>query len=192
MRKAIAISILTLFFLFSGLSVSAQSPSPTRTPKGRAISQEAQINKIERQASQEARFCELRKSKIKLYFERMTTRLGALIERLQKLIDRIESRIDKIEAGGDGTNLTSPKADLESAKTKLADAKTKLNSLKTDIETFLTCEDPKGSFKVVRGKVDEIKKDLNEVHKLLVHIIGNIKGLRVGETERSPKPTETP
>jgi len=193
MRKLVAllagaslVVIISLFF--AGNSFAEEGTNSERSPKPsfRALEvrrdiKESRENNV---ASREAKFCEMRKGKIKSYLERMLGRLSALVERLQKLIDRIESRIDKIEASEETIDLTGPKADLASAKTNLADAKIKLDSLNDDIDDFLTCDDPKGAFKTVREKVDEIKDDLKEVHRLLVHIIGNIKGLRVGESEQ--------
>ncbi len=187
--------VLVLSLFFTGFTLAEDSSTSNVSPKPifrrEEIKDSIKEMRSENEASREARFCELRKRTIKAYFERMLERLSALIERLQKLIDRIQARIEKIEAAGGGIDLTGPKADLASAKTKLADAKAKLELLKPDINTFLTCEDPKESFKTVRGKVEEIKKELQEVHRLLVKIIGNIKGLRVGDTEHSPKPTPT-
>lgn len=203
MKKSVAFLVgsFTLFALFLLLTRFTLAEDLTsninRTPKplirSFEIRQEVKDNlknKIEtRQVSAEGRRCELKKSLIKAYFERMIDRLSALIDRLQKLIDRIQSRIDKIEASG--IDLVGPKADLTSAKSNLADAKAKLDSLKSEMGTLLTCEDVKVEFKTIKSKVEEVKKELNEVHRLLTHIIGNIKGLRVGETEHSPKPTPT-
>lgn len=122
----------------------------------------------------------------------MLARHVALTDRLQKLIDRIQSRIDKIEATNPGIDLTSPKKDLADAKIKLTSAKAKIDALKGDIQTLLTCEDFMGQFKALKEKASEIKSDLKEVHRLLVHSIGTIKGLRVGDDKASPKPESTP
>ncbi len=169
MKKLLTAGVLSLSLLVLPISVYAK---PEGTPKT---------------ASRAARVCEVRKDRIRSFFERMVKRLEALTDRLQKLIDRIQSRINKIDASGGNT--TKSKADLATAKNELADAKTKLNLLKGDIDTLLTCDNPKASFKTVKGRLAEIKKELKDVHRILVHIIGDIKGLRVGENKASPTPT---
>ncbi len=170
MKKLFAAGILSLSLLVLPASVFAK---PEGTPKT---------------ASREARVCEVRKDRIKAFFEQMVKRLEALIKRLEKLIDRIDSRIAKIESSG-GTVSPATKAQVALAKTELADAKTKLNLLKGNIDTLLTCDNPKAAFKTVKGRLGEIKKELKDVHRILVHIIGDIKGLRVGENKPSPTPT---
>ena len=45
---------------------------------------------------------------------------------------------------------------------------------------MLENDDPKEAFLVIKNTIKEIKSDLVEVHQLLVHLIGDIKGLRVG------------
>ena len=113
-----------------------------------------------------------RKEIIKNHFQRMLKRFEAVVSRLEKLIARIETRMNKI-----GYN---DRADLNKAKESLASAKSKIEVLKSDFEKVLVSENLKESFKQVVQTAREIKKEFVEVHKLLVHIIGNLKGLRVG------------
>lgn len=120
----------------------------------------------------------------------MITRIEAMIARLEKLIERMERRIALIESSDEDIDTTQPKADIAEAKDLLADAEASLEEAKDDIEDVIGSPDPKAAFQEVIDAVKEIKKDLIEVHRLLVQAIGDIKGLRVG-TE-SPTPTETP
>ncbi len=116
----------------------------------------------------------------------MTKRLEAAINRLNRLITRIESRITKIEANNEDINTEPIKKDIQNAKDRLLLATNKLNEAKIKIDDVLQSNTPKEAFAEVRDIIQEIKKDLVEVHRLLVKVIGNIKGLRVGN---SPTPS---
>ncbi len=111
----------------------------------------------------------------------MLKRFQAAVGRLNKLIDRIESRIDKIKTEDPSKDLTNVTNQIDTAKTKLAATQTKIDTLKTDLDSILASDTPKEAFRSLVKKVVEIKKDLNSVHRILVHVIGDIKGLRVGE-----------
>lgn len=191
MKKVLA--AIAFSFVLLSLHTPYTYAEPEGTPRGSTVKEEVKTRNLERKEDNAARFCELRKDKITTYFTRMLTRIGALIERLQKLVDRIESRIAKIESANENINLTNPKAELSSAQNNLSDAKTKLETLKNEADTFVNCDDPQKSFKDVRENVQTIKKDLMEVHRILVHIIGNIKGLRLGNTHTAtPSATGSP
>lgn len=145
----------------------------------------------ERRATREARLAETRRARISAFFDHLTKRLEALLERLGILIDRIESRLDKIAEAGEDIDTASVEADIEEAKDLLAETEDLLSAL--DVEIFLENEDPKAAFAEVRERIQEIKLNLIEVHRILVHVIGDIKGLRVGtEGKPSPTPAATP
>jgi hypothetical protein len=62
-----------------------------------------------------------------------------------------------------------------------------------EVESFLDNDDPKTAFAEVREIIQQIKVNLIEVHRTLVHVIGDIKGLRVGtEVKPSPSPEPSP
>lgn len=120
----------------------------------------------------------------------MLTRITAAIDRLQKLIERIEDRLAIIDSGDSDIDTTLAKGDLAEAKKLLNEAGVMLETAKGDIEIVLESEDPKFALGKVIDTVQDIKANLVEIHKLLVHAIGSIKGLRVGGD--SPTPTPTP
>jgi len=172
------ISIVFAFLVFiAGVvlkNVYADNLTPTPTPSNRG----QQIK--DRRASQAARLSDLRKSIIQKFFDQMVKRIEAAIERLNKLISRIESRIVKLK--GEGKDTASIESQVNDAKIKLASAKTKLQDAKTALDGVLSSNNPKDAFKQVRVKIQDVAKDLREVHKILVHLVGDIKGLRVGQT----------
>ena len=102
----------------------------------------------------------------------MLRRFEAMVERLEKLIQRIEARMDKI---GD-----ADKTDINEAKALLADTQENIDALNANFEEMLTSDTPREVFKDLGEQVRNIKKQLVDVHRFLVEIIGNLKGLRVG------------
>lgn len=135
-----------------------------------------------------AKLTERRQQLIRQFFTRMAKRLEAAIARLEKLIFRIESRLTKLE--NQDEDVSKIKTEVADAKTKLDKAKTDLADAKTKLEDVLTNEDPKAAFAEVKNLIKGVKTQLIEVHRILVHVIGDIKGLRVGQI--TPKPTPTP
>lgn len=195
--KTLVITLAALvLFLFSPWNLVAQSqkvrPNPLnpqnleRHEEIREQIEERIQSRIEERtemrATREARLTERRRVQIRTYFGRLTGRLGALTERLNILTDRIESRLDKIAEDNEDIDTVSIEAEVEEAKEALADTEATLSAL--DAELFLSEDDPKEAFVVVRETIQEIKQDLIEVHGILVHVIGDIKGLRVGITEQ--------
>ena len=144
----------------------------------------------ERVATIEARLGARKKEIIRNHFLRMTKRLEAAINRLNRLITRIESRIAKIEANNKDINAEPIKKDIQKAKDKLLLATNKLNEVKIKIDDVLQSNTPKEAFAEAKNMIQEIKKDLVEVHRLLVKVIGDIKGLRVGNTATPSAETE--
>lgn len=185
----IAVTLLTILF-FPAFSVSAQTPTPSVTPKGQQVRQDVKARVAQKKVERAAALTEQRQLKIKTFFERMIKRFEAAIERLEKLIDRIETRMDKIKTEDPSVDLSDEEDQLNDAKEKLNDAKDKMQGLKDEFDTLLGSNEPKVIFKQVGKDLRDLKQDLVEVHRILVHIIGDIKGLRVGQG--SPKPTATP
>ncbi|MEK7182771.1 MAG: hypothetical protein AAB694_01280, partial [Patescibacteria group bacterium] len=159
----------------------------TRTPNPR--SQEVRQQIEERRATIAAQLEERRKELIRKFFNRMVERIEAAIERLERLIGRIERRIAKLEAAGE--DMTDVKSQVNDAKTKLGNAKDDLQDAKDGLEDVLSSNDPKAAFKQIGQTIRGIVRQLVEVHRILVHLIGDIKGLRVGQ-EGSPGPSPSP
>lgn len=173
MKKIFA---LTLFLSFFFLAVS---PAIALTATSASEGQEKRIEKI---ASVEARLTARKKEIIMNHFERVTKRLQAAINRLNKLITRIESRLVKIEVNDKTINTKVIKKDLDEAKGQLATVSAKLNEMTTKMETVVGSNTPKESFTEVKSIADKISQILVKVHQILVKVIGDIKGLRVGNS----------
>lgn len=137
----------------------------------------------EHQATIAAKLTQRHQERILLFFNRLAKRMQAAITRLHRLIARIESRLAKIEAGEEGIETKDIKATLAEAKEKLAQAETALAEAQASFEDVLISEDPKEAFADTQELIKGIKNQLVEVHRLLVHVIGNIKGLRVGQSQ---------
>ena len=194
------IILLTVFFSSSFNAVSAANPvaNTVRTRLEAKIEareekllqiQQRVTNRIqERTASREARLNQLRQGLIKNYYAQMSERLWATIARLEILITRIEARVSLVQSEG-VKDLTSVNSNIASAKTLLSDTKVLLTSADEMIDDVIASQDPKSSFAVLRENVNDIKSNLKEVHRLLVKVIGDIAGLRVGTAKISPSPT---
>ncbi len=169
MKKFIITPLLAIL-LISPAIVNAQTS--TASPRGQQIRQEV---KQRITAEKEERIQALTNKKRELisrFFQRMLRRFEAMVERLEKLIQRIEARMDKI---GD-----ADKTDINEAKALLADTQENIDALNANFEEMLTSDTPREVFKDLGEQVRNIKKQLVDVHRFLVAIIGNLKGLRVG------------
>ena len=198
-KVAIAVLSFISFFLLSS-SVIAQTSTPRKSPQVRRLEIQQEIEdkkealqerlkdlqerEVERKATREAMLTELRQNRIRAYWQRLSARLLATIERLEKIIARIESRIAKIEESDPKVNTSSIKTDLEEAKKSLANIQLEMNLANTIFEEMLVSDNPKVVFKEVRITIQKIRKELVEVHRLLVGVITKIKGLRVGQAAK--------
>ncbi len=147
--------------------------------------------KEERRATREARLAEIRKARITAFFNHLTRRLEAFLERFSILISRIESRLDKIAQADEDIDTTSVEADIQEAKDLLVATEDLLSVL--GVEILLENDDPKAAFAEVKEKIQEIKLNLVEIYRILIHVIGDMKGLRIGtEVKPSPSPEPSP
>jgi len=159
---------------------AAQRINPsTTTPNNTAELRRAEVS---------TKISALRRERIRTFWGRMVTRIEAMIARLETLIDRMEKRIAVIEASDEELDITQAKADVAEAKGLLATAKASLETVKNDIEVVIGSSEPKEALQEVIASIQGIKKNLLEIHRLLVQAIGEIKGLRVA----TPTPTLTP
>lgn len=122
-----------------------------------------------------------RQERIRTLFGNLTTRTETAINRLYTLIERMEARLAIFEE--EGENVTEIQAEIESAKTLLESAEISLASAQDGFEDIIASDDPKAGFVYVRDIIKDIKLTLTDVHSILVQVIGDMKGLRVGETE---------
>ena len=177
--KLFLISFLT-FLIFVPL-VSAQTSTPTSV--GSQKREGANIKVEFKKGEVNQKITAIRRERIQNFSNKMIVRLEATIERIQKLIDRIGSRITKIDASDTEGKINTAKAktDIGKAKLMLTGVKTKLSSL--SIDDILVSNTPQEDFKLVRDSIKSIKNNLKEIHKLLVQTVGDLKGLRVGDTK---------
>lgn len=162
----------------------------TSTP-GYQLREQLRTIFVEKKASHEAKLASVRRERIRHFWGHMITRIEATIGRLERLIEKMEQRIAKIKESGENIDTSTAEGDIQKAKTLLSGTKTDLAEAKTLIEQVIQSEEPKKAFGEVIDKVHGIKKNLIEIHRLLVHAIGNIKGLRVGHESPTPTPTPT-
>ena len=145
-------------------------------------------------ASREAALSEIRKTRARDHFGRLYTRFAAAINRINTLIVRIESRLSTIKEEDPSADTTHIESAIASAKALLLDAQMDLEAASDNFDEVLESDDPKATFQLIKDTVIGIKDKLVEVHRILVSVIGDIKGLRVGNTYqyRSPKPVPSP
>ncbi|KKU04071.1 MAG: hypothetical protein UX88_C0003G0007 [Candidatus Woesebacteria bacterium GW2011_GWC2_47_16] len=180
MGTVLITSLLGLQLLLAAPFISQATSSPA--PRRQLVKEEIQVRNEERRATITARLTEIRRERIRNYFNRLVGRLEAAIARLEKLITRIESRIAKIEELDEEIDTAPITEQVNAAKSKLAEAEAELQEVKDVIETLLAADNPQEVFETVREKIMNIKDSLIEVHRILVHVIGDLKGLRVGPT----------
>ena len=144
--------------------------------------EELRENSQEKMATVQARLTERKREIVQSHFNRVFRRFTAAINRLNILIDRIESRLLKIEEVDNTLDTEKIKTEIESSKEKLNQAATTLENIKADMEQLIESETPKDVFTQVKNSIVQVREILIEVHQTLVKVIGDIKGLRVGET----------
>lgn len=193
MKQLLIISSILFFFLFYPLSVYSQTDDISTTRKQEAQErldfrrqlledrkEELHQRITDRRATVSARLEEARKQRIRNHFALMVRRMNAAIIRLERLIERIEARLAKFEEENPEADTTAIHQDLDTAKGLLDEAKASLDAAQASLEDVLSSQDPKDAFGVIRETISEVKDQLKEVHRILVKVIGNIKGLRVG------------
>ena len=158
-------------------------------------SSDRQANLEQKKVLREAQLTQKRTERISYFWGLLRRRLLAAAERLEKLIERIESRLAKIEEVNEDVDLDDINAQVLEAKEMLTAVMTNIEAADVEVETALTSQEPKEAFGTVRSLVKEIKTDLIEIHRKLVHLIGDMKGLRVGQgasPSSAVTPTEVP
>lgn len=164
------------------VQVREQNLEELRVRLQEKIEEQQQIRE-ENRVTIRARLSEMRQERIRFFFGRLTIRFEAAINRLERLIARIETRLDRIEASDEEVDSTAIREEVEEAKRKLEEARVALAEAKESLEGILSAEDPKTAFEDVRDLIGGIKEELKEVHQILVQVIGDIKGLRVGQED---------
>lgn len=205
MKKFFLISIFVIF-IFTPVSVGAQNSTPAgqqnrievkeRIDQKEIEKEDARLeiqNRIEeRKALQEARLAQQKAIRVRNHWQILEKRIAATIERLKTLITRIESRLYKIAQEEPSLDTTTIQTNIDEAKELLDDAEYLLDNAEVDLETLLVSEDPKTALLELKDTIRDIKDLLIETHRILVHVIGDIKGLRVGSGVITPVISPTP
>lgn len=147
--------------------------------------EQIQIRIEDKRASIAAKLQVANQERIRAYFGILIQRVEATIERLELLISRMEARLVIFSEQYPEEDITQIQADIEAAKDLLMEAKADIEAAEESLEDVLTSEDPKEAFQIVKETILDIKSNLVDVHSLLVHALGDIKGLRVGATENA-------
>jgi len=186
--------VLVVSFLFLSvlpvLAINEPKVSPLREEVREETSQgtESALIKAARQGSEgkvatiAGKLDARKKEIIKNYFGLMIRRSEAAINRLSKIIVRIESRIGKIEETDKKIKLTVAKQQLAKAKESLNQNGLQIKEIQTQMATIMEEDSTKESFAEVKTMINDLKKSLLETRKILTKIIGDIKGLKVGQT----------
>ncbi|WKZ25796.1 MAG: hypothetical protein QY322_00570 [bacterium] len=176
--------LLLVSFLFLVLAtpvlVSAQGEKSRPTP-GVVINAKVRTELKNSGEENRIKLSLVRKERIMSYSNKLTVRLDAMVERLKLLITRIENRIKIIEEENDNVILVDTRTLLSEAKQLLLSVEADLRLLKEKLNSIPEAQDPKVVFEEVRTSLMAIKDDLKEVHRLLIEVISDIKGLRVGD-----------
>lgn len=190
MRRSILFLVFLLsLFVFPKSTVFAQTstPSPTINPRLKPFVQQRKMEIKQRisqmKASRSAQLADMRKEKIRNYWQRLHDRLLALIEREERLVGRMENRIKSIETNNEDIDLPELKTELNKNKELLTKAKADLVAANDSLEDVLNSSNPKEAFKSVRDTVYDIRKAIKDVHVSLARMIGKLRGLRVGNSE---------
>ena len=192
MRKVSVFSILVIASLVLAFPSNLKAQTIYETRKEERLQNRQEFkeevktrikdNSEERKATREARLTVKRQERIKNLWEKIKLRLLALSERLEGLISRISERIEKIEEENPDVNTSEIKAKLASAEEKLNETKNLIQELNVSFENFAGSDTPGKDFEAFRESISLIKNNLKEVHRILVGVIADIKGLRIGNS----------
>lgn len=145
----------------------------------------------QKRATRQAQLTERKQERVRLYFGRLNGRFEAVIARLEVLIERIESRIAKLSEDPD-IDTGDVEDQLVEAKDLLSEVAAELEAANSSLEEVLDANDPKMAFEVMKDTILDLKSKLKDVHGILVHVIGDIRGLHegLGNTKTSTQSAE--
>lgn len=185
MKKVFSLVLVASFLLVPNI-VSAQDSVDSRKTfiqKTQTTRQEVKESLASREGEKKENTGEIRKSVIKNFFVNMIRRFEAAVERLNQILARIESRVAKIKSENPSIDLARIDSQIASVKTDLGNTQVKIDTLKSDFDKAIISTNPGESFKAIKEDTTEIKKDLENIKRNLSKIIGEIKGLRVGQSK---------
>lgn len=179
MKKTILACLFILpFFLVTSVSAQTRNPSPKSIQKR----DEVKVQIQEKKEEVRNKITTVKRERIMSNYNKMIIRINATIERIETLTSRIEGRLDRITTQNDSFDTTLIKESLDQAKEKVATAKIESVSLEGRINTLVDSPSPKDEMSKIKSSLSIIKTNLKDAHLLLVKVIGDIRGLRVGDT----------
>lgn len=198
--RSLIIAITFLIVIFSPKDIAAQANNGSSMPldiktlveerierneeKREEIRLKIEVKTATREAAKEqlkAKLEEKAQNRIQLLFGKVATRMESAINRLYTLIERMEARLEIFTE--EGENVEGIQGEIDSAKELLASAEESLAVANTGLEEVVASDDPKAGFVYIKDAVKDIKSTLIEAHSILVQVIGDMKGLRVGVTD---------
>ena len=172
-KVAYAIAIVPLLLSLVLAPAFALDASPTA--KQREELQKRQMELKEKRATLAAETRELRVSRIKMYFERMSKRTKAASEWYTKFLTRVEGRREKLAAQGKSvTKLNTFIAQAHDNQAKVVAAQTKLDA---DIAKLDTSTNPKQVLLTLRSDLAQVKRALQELHATMKTVVQELKKL---------------
>ncbi len=179
--------IVSLVIVFSSVApVFAQVRSPAASTPGKELRQELPGKTQEAKKSPG----EEKMGIITQYFEKMTKRLDAALEREKKLMDRVESRIKKFEEKG--AHVDAAKKNLSDARVAWQRAKDALYEAKTKFESLKASNNPKTAFQDVKKLVIDAVSLIKKTHAAVVKTIMSLKGASSGVKEQGKPEAVSP
>ena len=198
--RSLIITIALLVVVFSPKNIAAQVNNGSSMPldvrtlveerierneeKREEIRLKIEVKTATREAAMEqlqAKLEEKAQNRIQILFGKVATRMESAISRLHTLIERMEARLAIFAE--EGESVEDIQSEIDSAKELLASAEESLAVANTGLEEVVDSEDPKAGFVYIKDAVKDIKSTLADVHSILVQVIGDMKGLRIGATE---------
>lgn len=185
-------AFIGLLLVFGNSSASAVSPMAKEERKEMIQSKielrkqmvqdkkdEIKLRIEQKRATRQAQLTDRRRDRVKTYFGRLNRRFEAVIARLGVLIERIESRIEKLADDPD-VDTDDVEDQLLEARDLLAEVEAELEAANDSFEEVLNSNDPKVAFEVIKDTILNLKSKLKDVHSILVHVIGDVRGLHEG------------
>lgn len=198
--RYLIITIAFLIVIFSPKDIAAQINNGNPVPLNVRTLVEERIERNEekreairlkieekiatREAAKEqlkAKLEEKAQNRIRSLFGKISTRMESAISRLYTLIGRMEARLTIFEE--EGESIEDIQGKINSARELLESAEESLATANTGLEAVVGSEDPRAGYIYIKDAVKDIKSTLVDAHSILVQVIGDMKGLRVGTTE---------
>lgn len=194
----ITIALLVVILIPKGITAQSTNGSPApinvrklveeRIEQNEEKREEIRIKIEEKTATREAAKEQLKtmleekaQDRIQALFGRVAVRIESAISRLHTLIERMEARLAIFAK--EGESVEDIQKELDGARDLLESAELSLAAANTGLENVVGSEDPKAGYTYIRDAIKDIKQTLVETHSILVQVIGDMKGLRVGATE---------